>query len=153
MLANVSAIHGEQCGEEEYPSREKYTKSASIHWLCNKYTPFYWALFHFLWSFFAGMRVFSFLTDFRFFRSPKTIFIIDQYAPKCSKWVFLFQNFPGYPPAKYFQFFFITIHSQACFTQSIIALIVLNSIMVPALIHLETPTMSSQHQPLEPFRR
>ena len=44
-------IHGVQCGEEEYPVREKNTHSVSIHWLCNKYMPFYWAAFHFLWSF------------------------------------------------------------------------------------------------------
>ena len=60
---------------------------------------------------------FQFFNWFPFFLSPKTIFIIDQYAPKCSKWVFLFQNFPGYPPAKYFQFFFITIHSHAWYNE------------------------------------
>ena len=43
----------------------------------------------------SGMRVFSFLTDFHFLGSPKTIFIIEQTAPKCSKWVYLFHNFPG----------------------------------------------------------
>ena len=40
------------------------------------------------------------------FRSPGTIFMIDQFAPKCLKWVFLFKIFLGYPPAKYFQFLF-----------------------------------------------
>ena len=42
----------------------------------------------------SGMGVFSFLTDFRgFFLSPRTIFITDQNALKCSKWLFMFQFF------------------------------------------------------------
>ena len=53
----------------------------------------------------SGMRVFSFLTDFRFL-SPKTIFIIEKNAPKCSKWVYLFHNFPGGTPLQdIFSFF------------------------------------------------
>ena len=61
----------------------------------------------------SGMRVFSFLTDFRFFLCPRTIFIIDQNAPKCSKWVFLFEIFLGICHCKIFSVFFIAIHSHA----------------------------------------
>ena len=89
MVANVSAIHGEQCGEEEYPAREKYTQSVSI-------------------------------ADFVINIHPFT------------------------------EHYFI---SYGLFTQCIITLILLNCIMVPVLIHLEIPTMSSQHHPSEPFRR
>ena len=55
----------------------------------------------------TGMRVFSFLTDFRFFFCLlRPFFIIEQNAPKSSKWVYLFHNFSwGYHPARYFQFF------------------------------------------------
>ena len=53
----------------------------------------------------SGMRVFSFLNDFRFL-SPKTILIIEQNAPKCSKLVYLFHNFPGGTPLQdIFSFF------------------------------------------------
>ena len=65
--------------------------------------------------FIAGMRVFSFLTDFRFFGLPRIIFMIDKNAPKCFKWDFLFQNFPGGTPLPMFSVIFITIHSHACY--------------------------------------
>ena len=70
-------------------------------------------LFQLYWP---GMRVFSFLTDFRFFRSPRIIFVIvnlQQNAPNVS---FFSTIFLGVPPAKCFQFLFITMHSHAWLT-------------------------------------
>ena len=49
----------------------------------------------------AGMRVFSFLTDCHFL-SPRTIFIIDQNAPNGS---FCFKIVLGVPPCKMISFF------------------------------------------------
>ena len=65
----------------------------------------------------TDMRAFSSLIDFLLFLSPSTIFIIDQNVPKCSKWVFLFQNFPGGNPLQNVFSFFITIHSHAWLKQ------------------------------------
>ena len=42
-----------------------------------------------------------------FFWSPRTIFIFDQNVLKCSKWVFLFQNFPGGTPCKMWDWYLI----------------------------------------------
>ena len=51
MYTDAGKCLSTQWGEEEYPTREKYTQSASIHWMCNKYTQFYLAAFYFLGSF------------------------------------------------------------------------------------------------------
>ena len=75
-----------------------------------------------------GMRVFRFLTDFRcvfffcffFFGLLRPFFIIEQNAPKCSKWVYLFHNIPGGTPLQdIFRGFFIATHSHACCTEAL----------------------------------
>ena len=58
----------------------------------------------------TGMRVFSFLTDFRFFLSLRAIFIIDRNAPNGS---FCFKIFLGGTSCKMLSVFFITINSHA----------------------------------------
>ena len=53
----------------------------------------------------AGMRVFSFLTDFRFFRSPRIIFIIVNLHPNAPNVSFFPTIFLGVHPCKVFSVF------------------------------------------------
>ena len=47
---------------------------------------------------------FQFFNWFPFFWISYYHFIIEQSAPNCSKWVYLFNKFPGGTPARYFPF-------------------------------------------------